>query len=85
MYIKSVKLKPLATKHYSTDIEVWVEDAKGYEYALGIKIFGYFPSPSQRELDGGWDVEQGMDHVETQAEYEIGLAIVKALKEKANW
>lgn len=82
MKIKQVELKPLASKHYSTEISVYVEDALGQEYSLGIEVYGYFPAPSQRELDGGWDIDYGMDHVETHAEYEIALAIVEVLKGK---
>lgn len=82
MKIVGVELKPLAPKHYHTEIDVTVADASGYRYTIGVDVYGYFPAPSQRELDGGWDIEYGMDHVETHAEYAIALAIVEALKEK---
>lgn len=82
MRIKSVELEPLARKHYTTDVRVCVEDAWGDDYIIGIKVCGYFPAPSQRELDKGWDIEDGMDHVETHAEHMIALAIVEALKER---
>lgn len=82
MKVKSVELKPLSSKHYSTEVSVYVEDAFGQEYVVSVEIYGYFPAPSQRELDRGWEIDYGMDHVETHAEYTIALAIVKALKGK---
>lgn len=80
MKIVSVELKPLPSKHYHTEIDVTVEDASENRYKIGVDVYGYFPEPSQRELDNGWDIDYGMDHVETHAEYTIALAIVEALK-----
>lgn len=80
MKIKEVFLRELEGKHYSTEVSVVVEDEKGEVYACGVEIYGYFPKPSYREYMKGWEPDMGMDHVETEAEYKIALAIVDALK-----
>lgn len=80
MKIKSVTLEPLRGKHYSTDIIVEVYDEWGCANDIVITISGYYPSPSQREIDKGWEPDDGMDHVETEAEYGLALIIKEALE-----
>lgn len=80
MKIKSVTLEPLRDKHYSTDLVVEVYDEFGFPNDILISIAGYYPAPSQRELDKGWELEYGMDHVETHAEYSLALLIKEALE-----
>lgn len=82
MKIKDVILEPLESKHYLTEVVVYVEDAHGREWTVGVDIHGYYPNPSQREFDDGWEPDRGMDHVETEAEYKIALAVAEALKGK---
>ena len=82
MKIKSVTLEPLRFKHYATEIIVEVYDEFGFPNDMCVSVSGYFPSPSQREIDKGWEPDYGMDHVETEAEYKIALAIVEALNGK---
>lgn len=80
MKIKSVTLEPLRGKHYSTDLVVEVYDDFGFPNDIVITISGYYPSPSKREIDKGWEPDDGMDHVETQAEYALALIIKEALE-----
>lgn len=80
MKIKSVTLEPLRGKHYHTEILVEVYDEWGMPNDIWINISGYYPSPSQREIDKGWEPDDGMDHVETQAEYGLALIIKEALE-----
>lgn len=80
MRIKSVTLEPLRDKHYSTDLVVEVCDEWGFPNSLVITISGYYPKPSQRELDKGWEPDYGMDHVETHAEHVLALIIKQALE-----
>lgn len=82
MKVTNVELKPLETKHYMTQLNIFVEDEDGQEWRIGAEVYGYFPKPSQRELDTGWEPDYGMDHVETDAEHKIALAIVEALTGK---
>lgn len=82
MKIKSVELEPLELKHYTTKISIFVEGEGGQEWRIGAEVYGYFPKPSQREIDAGWEPDQGFDHVETDAEHKVALAIVEALKGK---
>jgi len=78
--VKSVTLEPLRDKHYSTDLVVEVYDQMGFPNDILISISGYYPAPSQRELDKGWEPDYGMDHVETEAEYCLALVIKEALE-----
>lgn len=82
MKIKSVELEPLELKHYTTKISIFVEGEGGQEWRIGAEVYGYSPKPSQREICAGWEPDHGMDHVETDAEHKIALAIVEALKGK---
>lgn len=78
--VKEVFLKELQGKHYTTEVAVVVEHEDGSVYLLGVDVYGYFPRPSQREIDKGWEPDYGVDHVESEAEYKVALAIVEALK-----
>jgi len=80
MKIKSVTLDPLQGKHYSTELVVEVYDEGGFPNDLFISICGYYPKPSQREIDKGWEPDDGMDHVETEAGYVLALIIKEALE-----
>lgn len=80
MKIKSVTLEPLRSKHYSTDLVVEVYDQFGFPNDICITISGYYPKPSQREVDKGWEPDYGMDHVETEAEHILALIIKEALE-----
>lgn len=82
MKVKSIELKPLERKHYTTELNIFVEAEYGQEWRIGVDVYGYYPKPSQREIDAGWEPDMGFDHVETEAEHKIALAIVEALKEK---
>lgn len=80
MKFKSVTIKPLSWKHYETELVVEVYDQFGFSNDVSISISGDYPAPSQRELDNGWEPDDGMDHVETEAEYVVALIIKEALE-----
>jgi hypothetical protein len=80
MKIKSVTIEPLSGKHYGTEVFVKVFDQFGFSNDISISISGYYPAPSQREIDNGWEPDEGMDHVETEAEHVIALIIKEALE-----
>jgi hypothetical protein len=80
MKIKSVTLDPLRDYHYSTDLVVEVYDEGGFPNDIVITISGYYPKPSQREIDKGWEPDDGMDHVETEAGHVLALIIKEALE-----
>jgi hypothetical protein len=66
------KIKPLSGKYYGTEIEGDNGDS--------ICIWTPFSTPvSTRELEGGWDEEYGIDHCESQKDYEYALVICEAL------
>ena len=76
MEVTDVYLVPLSGKYYTT--EVIVETDNG---SVFIEISSGNYKPSQREIDKGWEPDDGMDHVESEYSYEIAKKIVKALKE----
>jgi hypothetical protein len=80
MNVVAVNLRPLPSKHYSTEIGL-VVNLDGHNYNLYIEISGYAPVASTREIARGWDPEDGMDHTESEAHYRIAKAICACLKE----
>lgn len=91
MRIGKVKLVPLESKHYSTEIEVEVGgndwDKVGTNFK--ITIAGYGSKPSMREYEKGCYslqlIGEGMDHVESEEHYQLASIILEALtKHKEN-
>ena len=84
--IGKVQLKPLPSKHYSTDVEVEV-GGNGWD-ELGrtfrIEICGTGSKPSVREYERGYCAEEGMNHVESEEHYYLASVILEALR-KANY
>ena len=78
MKILDVNIRPLPGKHYSTDLTVDVE-VEGGDYSLVISIAGYAPKPSVREIEMGWEPEDGINHVESESHYMIAQQIEAAL------
>ena len=76
MKIETVSLQPLRTKYYETEVFVGVVDESGDRYTIRIDIGGYYHVPSQREIDNGWEPDEGMDHVEPEACHRIAEMIV---------
>lgn len=88
MKLVGVSLQPLKPKHYETQIELRVEDDNGRKYFLGVSVYGHYPYPSRRAIEEGWEEGDGMDHVESEAEYAIASIIYRrlsALVEKEQW
>jgi hypothetical protein len=81
MKIERVELAPLEGKYYETSIYVDVSDETGY-YTFRVDITGYYPKPSQREVDNGWEPDYGMDHAEPKACHRIAEMIVDCLLDK---
>lgn len=77
MKLESIEIKPLKSKHYSTDINVVFSDGS----FCGVSVFGEGFYPSERELLNGWEPEDGLNHVETDVVYEVAQVIEKALKD----
>lgn len=77
MKLESIEIKPLESKHYSTDIDVVFYDGS----FCGVSVFGRGFYPSERELLNGWEPEDGLNHVETGVVYEVAQVIEKALKD----
>ena len=77
--IKSVKLQPLRYKHYVTEVCVDLE-VDGWTYDFKVEVGGFAPNPSPRELEGGWEPDQGMDHVESEAHLFLAHKICEALE-----
>lgn len=73
--IDSVELLPLPSKHYSTEVEVYVNNRY-----FRVDVCGYGPKPSKRELDNGWIPEYGMDHVESEEHLFLANLIKEALE-----
>jgi hypothetical protein len=82
MKIKSASLQPLRSKYYETEIFVNVDDENGDYYTVRIDLTGHYPKPSQREIDGGWEPDEGMDHVEPEACHLIAEMIVACLQKE---
>lgn len=78
MKIKSVVLTELPCKHYSTDIDVVVED-DGEDYHFTIQVSGYAPRASRREVASGWKPDWGMDHVESELHLFLAETISEVL------
>lgn len=88
MKLVGVSLQPLKSKHYETEIELRVEDDNGRLHFLGVAVYGHYPYPSRRAIEEGWEEGDGMDHVESEAEYAIASIIYRrlsALVEKEKW
>jgi hypothetical protein len=75
--ILSVELKPLSPKYYETELIVTVEDSEGYANNLHVRIYGFGRKPSKRELEVGWDPEEGMDHVESECAFFLAEKILR--------
>jgi hypothetical protein len=75
MNITRIELEDLPSKHYSTELSVTAEQ-NGDEYDFTINISGYGPKPSRRSLEGGWEPDWGMDHVES----DIHLFLAEMIK-----
>ena len=82
MKIKSVELRPLADKHYETEIRVVLQGDYSEEY-IGISIYGSTQTPSEREIKRGWEPDWGRDHVESKEGYEIAKLIMEMLSKNA--
>jgi hypothetical protein len=78
--IVGVEVLPLESKHYSTDVRVEVKGSVGKHYSLIVSISGYYPVPSAREIQRGWEPDWGMDHTESSAHWFIARTIEKALR-----
>ena len=79
MKVLHVGISPLPSKHYYTEVIVKLVGSKGLAN-MRIEISGYYPEPSRRELENGWESEFGMDHVENEAHLVLAEMIVEALK-----
>ena len=79
MKILKAEILDLQCKHYDTVVGLDIEGDDGEEYHLSISIAGYFPKPSKRELERGWEPDWGMDHIESEAHLEIAKKIVETL------
>lgn len=77
MKLKSIEIKPLESKHYSTDVSVVFYDGS---FCM-VSVFGSGFYPSERELLNGQEPDYGLDHVETDIVYEVAQVIEKALKD----
>ena len=67
------RIKPLSGEYYGTLVE-------HVETADMICVWTSASMPvSVRELEGGWDEEYGIDHCESQKDYEYALVICEAL------
>lgn len=55
MKLKSIEIKPLESKHYSTDINVVFD---GGVFCM-VSVFGNGFYPSERELLNGWNLKMG--------------------------
>ena len=79
MKIKSVELKPLTnSKYYETTVDIIVESVPRDEH-ITVNIYGGYSTPSEREIELGWEPDYGMDHTESQETYEIAKKIIEAL------
>ena len=74
MKIDSVELQPLPSKHYETSVVVRID---GLHFT--INICGYGLTPSQREIDNGWEPDYGMNHVESEEHLFLAQKIMEAL------
>jgi hypothetical protein len=72
-----VEIAPLKGKHYSTNVEA---DIGNFENIV-VEIYGQNRKPSQREIDNGWEPDDGMEHVEGDKVYEVALRIIGLLKD----
>ena len=79
MVITEVEIEPLRSKHYETILYVV---ANGYGFSISIS--GYYPKPSLREIEGGWEPDEGMDHVESEVHYGLATLIANALSKKVD-
>jgi hypothetical protein len=76
--IKSVKIKPLPSKFYETEIDVCLTEG-GSEFDFTITISGYHDKPSEREYANDYHPDFGMNHVESEAHYFLAEVIRDAL------
>ena len=65
-------IEPLESKWYSTVVHF---------PKFTVEIYGPCDSgPSSREIEEGWELDHGMDHVEPHDVYEAARVILKAFK-----
>jgi hypothetical protein len=74
--VEDVYIKALEDKYYST--ELVVKFGKG-DY-ITISISGNSKTPSTREIGRGWQVEDGMDHVEGDTSYKCAQLIKRVFE-----
>lgn len=77
MKIKSVDILPLKGKYYSTEMIVHIQDNPSVLISLATS---YERKPSLREIERGWEKEEGMDHTEGENTYKIALLILSFLE-----
>jgi len=79
--ITKVELTPLRSKHYETQLTVWVGgngwDNDGIPFTLSIAGMG--TKPSVRELERGYYTDEGMNHVESKEHLLIAEAVLEKL------
>ena len=82
MKISNVELEPLPSKHYETTIIVTfdVGQYRKNRIKFCVNICGDGTSPSQRELDRGWEPDYGVDHVESEEHLFLAQKIIDALQ-----
>jgi len=69
----SIELKPLDSKYYETELVLTFEHLRDPIYIrLAGMPTGY---PSEREVENGWEPEDGMNHVEDELVYQVALSI----------
>lgn len=79
--ITKVELSPLKSKHYATQLIVWV-GGNGYDndgIPFSVSITGMGTSPSVRELEKGYYIDEGLDHVESKEHLLIAESILEKL------
>jgi hypothetical protein len=80
MKIVDANIRPLASKHYSTNLEVTVL-VDGNEYTMLVSIAGYAPHASHREKVKGWEPDWGMDHTESETHLALAHLIANTFAE----
>lgn len=81
MKIEELRLEPLSSKHYSTDITV--KTGNGWDKSgptFTISLSGMGTKPSVREYEKGYGPDDGMNHVESEELYELATIILEALR-----
>ena len=80
MKILSSEIEPIRGKYYETSIHVEVS-YEGRTSTFRIDICGSGSTPSDREIEHGWEPDYGIDHVESQEAYLLAQKIVETLTE----